>query len=285
MSDPMTNVQIEDVLSSIRRLVAEGDKSRDAAVSLNKGSVAPKSSVSDRLVLTEALRVSNDDEAPFAKQESAPKTAPKLDAAARANLESTIEALEAAVTAQSDEWEPDGSEPTVEPVKPTATAFVLKNVIEDAVEIVFDDDDDDGNETVAEAAPVDAPKAETATPSFRHFNRDALIREETPLHAMELPEPAVQVEFPAEAEVEATYQDDLVEDEKKDPLIDEQLNAFLSDEAMLADAGLDETILRKMIVEIIREELQGALGERITRSVRKLVRREISRVVATQDAE
>lgn len=285
MSDPMTNVQIEDVLSSIRRLVAEGDKSRDAAVSLNKGSVAPKSSVSDRLVLTEALRVSNDDEAPFAKQESAPKTAPKLDAAARANLESTIEALEAAVTAQSDEWEPDGSEPTVEPVKPTATAFVLKNVIEDAVEIVFDDDDDDGNETVAEAAPVDAPKAETATPSFRHFNRDALIREETPLHAMELPEPAVQVEFPAEAEVEATYQDDLVEDEKKDPLIDEQLNAFLSDEAMLADAGLDETILRKMIVEIIREELQGALGERITRSVRKLVCREISRVVATQDAE
>jgi hypothetical protein len=285
MSDPMTNVQIEDVLSSIRRLVAEGDKSRDAAVSLNKGSVAPKSSISDRLVLTEALRVSNDDEAPFAKQESAPKTAPKLDAAARANLESTIEALEAAVTAQSDEWEPDGSEPTVEPVKPTATAFVLKNVIEDAVEIVFDDDDDDGNETVAEAAPVDAPNAETASPSFRHFNRDALIREETPLHAMELPEPAVQVEFPAEAEVEATYQDDLVEDEKKDPLIDEQLNAFLSDEAMLADAGLDETILRKMIVEIIREELQGALGERITRSVRKLVRREISRVVATQDAE
>ncbi len=285
MSDPMTNVQIEDVLSSIRRLVAEGDKSRDAAVSLNKGSVAPKSSISDRLVLTEALRVSNDDEAPFAKQESAPKTAPKLDAAARANLESTIEALEAAVTAQSDEWEPDGSEPTVEPVKPTATAFVLKNVIEDAVEIVFDDDDDDGNETVAEAAPVDAPNAETASPSFRHFNRDALIREETPLHAMELPEPAVQVEFPAEAEVEATYQDDLVEDEKKDPLIDEQLNAFLSDEAMLADAGLDETILRKMIVEIIREELQGALGERITRSVRKLVCREISRVVATQDAE
>ena len=283
MSDPMTNVQIEDVLSSIRRLVAEGDKSRDAAVSSNKGSVAPKSSVSDRLVLTEALRVSNDDEAPFAKQESASKTAPKLDAAARANLESTIEALEAAVTAQSDEWEPDGSEPTVEPVKPTATAFVLKNVIEDAVEIVFDDDDDD--ETVAEAAPVDAPKAETASPSFRHFNRDALIREETPLHAMELPEPAVQAEFPAEAEVEVTYQDDLVEDEKKDPLIDEQLNAFLSDEAMLADAGLDETILRKMIVEIIREELQGALGERITRSVRKLVRREISRVVATQEAE
>ena len=281
MSDPMTNVQIEDVLSSIRRLVAEGDKSRDAAVSLNKGSVAPKSSVSDRLVLTEALRVSNDDEAPFAKQESAPKTAPKLDAAARANLENTIEALEAAVTAQSDEWEPDGSEPTVEPVKPTATAFVLKNVIEDAVEIVFDDDD----EAVAEVAPVDAPKAEMATPSFRHFDRDALIREETPLHAMELPEPAVQAEFSAEAEVEASYQDDLVEDEKKDPLIDEQLNAFLSDEAMLADAGLDETILRKMIVEIIREELQGALGERITRSVRKLVCREISRVVATQDAE
>jgi cell pole-organizing protein PopZ len=41
--------------------------------------------------------------------------------------------------------------------------------------------------------------------------------------------------------------------------------------------------LRALVAEIIRAELQGALGERITRNVRKLVRREINRVLMSQD--
>jgi len=35
----------------------------------------------------------------------------------------------------------------------------------------------------------------------------------------------------------------------------------------------------------VRSELQGALGERITRNVRKLVRREIYRVLSSQEFE
>jgi hypothetical protein len=35
--------------------------------------------------------------------------------------------------------------------------------------------------------------------------------------------------------------------------------------------------------DLIREELQGDLGERITRNVRKLVRAEIARVMATRE--
>lgn len=53
-----------------------------------------------------------------------------------------------------------------------------------------------------------------------------------------------------------------------------------------ANAGnltIDETVLRSMVSEIVRQELQGALGERITRNVRKLVRREINRVLMSQD--
>lgn len=46
---------------------------------------------------------------------------------------------------------------------------------------------------------------------------------------------------------------------------------------------LDEEMLRQMVVEIVRQELQGALGERITRNVRKLVRREIQRALTSQD--
>ena len=41
--------------------------------------------------------------------------------------------------------------------------------------------------------------------------------------------------------------------------------------------------LRDMVREIVREELQGALGERITRNVRKLVRAEINRVMASRE--
>jgi len=48
---------------------------------------------------------------------------------------------------------------------------------------------------------------------------------------------------------------------------------------------LDEEALRDMVAEIVRQELQGALGERITRNVRKLVRREIHRALATQDLD
>jgi hypothetical protein len=48
-------------------------------------------------------------------------------------------------------------------------------------------------------------------------------------------------------------------------------------------AELDETALQALVAEIVRQELQGALGERITRNVRKLVRREIHRVLMSQD--
>ncbi|AMY70686.1 hypothetical protein [Frigidibacter mobilis] len=51
------------------------------------------------------------------------------------------------------------------------------------------------------------------------------------------------------------------------------------------DAVLDEAALRALVSEIIRQELQGTLGERITRSVRKLVRREIQRALAARDFE
>jgi hypothetical protein len=48
---------------------------------------------------------------------------------------------------------------------------------------------------------------------------------------------------------------------------------------------LDEEALRDMVSEIVRAELQGALGERITRNVRKLVRREIHQALTAQDLE
>lgn len=51
------------------------------------------------------------------------------------------------------------------------------------------------------------------------------------------------------------------------------------------DAILDEDSLRELVADIVRQELQGALGERITRNVRKLVRREIHRALTAQELD
>lgn len=48
-------------------------------------------------------------------------------------------------------------------------------------------------------------------------------------------------------------------------------------------ADLDEEMLQALVQRIVHEELQGALGERITRNVRKLVRQEIQRSLSTRD--
>ena len=53
----------------------------------------------------------------------------------------------------------------------------------------------------------------------------------------------------------------------------------------LDNRPFDEEMLRDLVRDIIREELQGALGERITRNVRKLVRAEIARAMAVRDFE
>ena len=50
-----------------------------------------------------------------------------------------------------------------------------------------------------------------------------------------------------------------------------------------SDPVLDEAAIRALVSEIVRSELQGSLGERITRNVRKLVRREIMRALSVRD--
>ena len=44
----------------------------------------------------------------------------------------------------------------------------------------------------------------------------------------------------------------------------------------------DEDALRALVAEVVREELRGALGERITRNVRRMVRREIATEMAAR---
>jgi len=61
---------------------------------------------------------------------------------------------------------------------------------------------------------------------------------------------------------------------------DDTLDTLMGDEAIM-----DEESLRELVADIVRQELQGALGERITRNVRKLVRREIHRALTAQELD
>ncbi len=47
-----------------------------------------------------------------------------------------------------------------------------------------------------------------------------------------------------------------------------------------AGPASDEGALRGVIAEVLRDELRGALGERMTRNIRKLVRAEVARALA-----
>lgn len=49
--------------------------------------------------------------------------------------------------------------------------------------------------------------------------------------------------------------------------------------------AIDLETLRLLVAEVLRQELRGPLGERITQNVRKLVRREIHRVLDSRDFE
>lgn len=65
------------------------------------------------------------------------------------------------------------------------------------------------------------------------------------------------------------------------------LETRLSQDLIAQDIGdrIDDVALRQMVLQVLREELAGDMGERITRNVRKLVRREINRVLASRDLD
>lgn len=272
MSDPVPNMEIEDVLSSIRRLVSTGDR-------LTSTSASAQEATSDKLVLTPALRVDDvpEDTAVQANgsadeaQESGPSgDAPPVplvaeprsepqgaaqtehdhgpDAAASdpgpEGLTARVAEFERVVAAREDQWEPDGTENTDD--APDAIPALQWQDVED-------DGDEAENHFGEVPHPVD--ENEGLEPYAPEDDETAFIAEEAPAEA------------PAQEASE---------------------NAFLTDEDLLddgADAILDEEALRDLVAEIVRQELQGSLGERITRNVRKLVRREIQRALAAQELE
>lgn len=210
MSDKLRADEIDDMLSSVRKLVSHSEK-----IPLRGRSPDDDSSALEKFVLTAALRVTDDDSASSPEPDAQPSADEPdnvllLDPAKRtdrAGLEATIAELEAAVIAQPDDWEPDEGE-AFDDAAWAASAFHL-HIVSDT--------------------PEDAETQTTAAPDVR-------------------------------------------------------LEAPVPDADQLA-LQIDPDALRAMVVEILHDELSGEIGERMTRNVRKLVRREINRVLISRDLE
>lgn len=283
MSDPVTNVEIEDVLSSIRRLVSDGDKSRardsnaetEAEGTAEAAPDAPdgEATTPDRLVLTPAFRVAEDDDVAPSPAEDASVDVAASPATVDEDHQDDDQAGEIAEVAASAEllWEtprasaaqqapetdnaatPDSVETADPPDRSTLEATIAE--LEAAVGPDDDFEPDNGSEE------IEAVVWPGSTSRVRADTTDAQDVSDIPFqhHRDE--------DDYASEDVDLSSDDD-----------DAVLNAYLDDDGMM-----DEDMLRDLVTDIVRQELQGTMGERITRNVRKLVRREIHRILSSQD--
>jgi hypothetical protein len=230
MSDRMSSVEIEDVLSSIRRLVTDDLRPKPAE---------PVVAAGEKLLLTPALRV-------VVPVPDAPFISVPDDDVMRTH--DRVATIGAAVPQEGYELE-TGDESLIAADVPTwpASAWVAPEVMA-AVEPaeVAEVAGDWAAEAVPEAGMVHLDDDDAPTPD-----------EEAAMAAW-----ADKAEADVMARLEA----------------DEQAAAG-------GATTFDETVLRDVVRDLIREELQGALGERITRNVRKLVRAELNRALAVHDLE
>ncbi|MBU2959593.1 hypothetical protein KO516_01885 [Citreicella sp. C3M06] len=302
MSDPVTNLEIEDVLSSIRRLVSE-----DARPRSEPPTEAPERP--DRLVLTPAQRVND-----VAKGGQDPEM-PVADAA-------TPQASEDTRDAKFFKPEPELTTAAVD----ERSGFITR-LVSDEVERMLAAQEDSAPESDVDVAPDPAedslsakiarlealiargaaPEAQAeqgenpASATFVHRARDSLDWEDHVAHedadtfVIESPgadkaDPATDVAESTQERVETVtppalvlggppWRGSQVEGGAKDLPVDARK------EPGTAVATIDEEMLRDMVGSIVRQELQGALGERITRNVRKLVRREIHRMLVSHELD
>lgn len=226
---------------------------------------------------------------------------------ARLTLEQRIAELEAAVGAQGFDWEPDGSEDLeaempremprgfTEPgarvlhfrareAAPLAEA-PARDYVSDAPVSGQPSADDQArdmpaNERVGDKDDAAMSQSEETNPvseTDRDAIADAEVIEETPAPQIGEAREAPEIETPEVEDLGATPE--VAHD--PDPSLEEELAlAGYADEDIM-----DEEALRDLVAQVIREELQGELGQRITANVRRLVRREVQRALTLREFE
>lgn len=303
MSDPIKQMEIEDVLSSIRRLVADEVAERAVPEALNvdddlldpveeSPAEAAEDSPTEKLVLTAALRVpeaageedtAESDEAPEAQESETAEAetdgtddAPAMPEAEEASEDDAHEGHTEPETTDADEEAPADTIPQ------QAQADAWEEIsLEDRIaelEAAVSDRDEDWEPDGSEEMQAEDIQFTSLRASFSEVK-------ETPQEPVEdlvaddtVAEPAAQEEDAA-ASSASEAQTEAEAEEAQEAAQDEGASNMFEEESDV----MDEEMLRQLVTDIVREELQGTLGERITRNVRKLVRREINTLLATRD--
>jgi len=345
MSDPVTNVEIEDVLSSIRRLVSDGDKARtrDPApvetpqVEVPDTAFAPESmdlpsdaethddTKTDKLVLTPAFLVV-DGGVPQSSETETQQDANDQEDGAVDDAEAQNDHNQnhddhdgdrdenEADRDNRDDQDQDQSGADDHDDDHGADQHHDDNQHADAplplTDMVWDDtadkadvpseDASDRSELVATIAELEAAissdqsdfepdgsedMADTiAWPGTTAREFDSVQDAETTDAAIEsetiASDPAVAPSANTENDATPENSADTAKTDPNDDLYgDDDLDGLLD----VGGVQLDEDALRDLVSEVVREELTGPLGERITRNVRKLVRREIYRILSSQE--
>ncbi|WP_432449163.1 hypothetical protein [Aliiroseovarius marinus] len=353
MSDPVTNADIEDVLSSIRRLISEGNAPQEASGPASDG----------KLVLTPAFRV-HDDVAEDVTDDASGEDAVQADADAEAAQETSVDTEVEQVAEPTAE-----AAPVLELVQPIAQPEDHADSPEDqsAAEVSDnvsgqDEDEETGDQaaqpdevshdvTSHEVAAEDAqdaedwptavaePTPETAAEGLEAVinasneawepdgGEDTLQAEMLMFHAARARQEAREAQAPAADDEESAPQDvvvETVEEAPLDPAIEalvwedsppppgsagmeetptididpvepagaagadryDHIAARDADEVVGDDTAIiDEVYLRELVSRLVREELRGEVGEKITQSIRRMVRKEIERSLTLKSME
>ncbi|MGJ8585507.1 MAG: hypothetical protein ACSHXD_15555 [Marinosulfonomonas sp.] len=184
------------------------------------------------------------------------------------SLEERIAELEEAVNRSEGDWEPDGSEPDAGKMPDRHLFEVIDNTQhwkpseppEDAVDATVEDDQD--ADDIVDYA-------------FTHKLPEQLRSEKAPL---QLAEVATFAHVPSKSDETELAEPPQAENElpqfRRPEIVDDDEDVFV-----------DEDVLRRVVSEIVKEELQGKMGERITRNVRRMVRREIEQTLSLKGIE
>jgi cell pole-organizing protein PopZ len=251
MSDPVSKVDIEDVLSSIRRLVSNEDRPRQADSGL------ASSDQNTPLLLTSAQRVCPS------------HTARDGAEGANGTPQFTLPSRAPAVTGDDHIGGPAAGG-VCSPGQPAPFSI-------------------DGE------GPLQAP-ALVSIPEDCQHNDGASPGQETSseIDSASVPAPPGQS---VGADAAGNHVDDTASCDSGQTVSDQRISNGGTNEATACTAPEHEPDcpsnaylpeperLRELVVEIVREELNGVLGDRITQNVRKLVRREIHRVLTIQDLD
>ncbi|MGR3814972.1 MAG: hypothetical protein ACU0AU_12825 [Cognatishimia activa] len=289
MSDPLKKDEIEDVLSSIRRLVSE-----DVRTMAEPEAVAPAEKpvqeAADKLVLTPSLRVEEEAKTPeasglsmeelvaqeMAKATSEPEQGPRVLTLSKTGADTAAPTQGATISAEA--LRGGTPEPAAEVVEPEP------EVVEDAPEAASEvaPEPEVTAEAVEEAQVMPAVEWQSVRSySEMEFEPEAAGDGDyagTEVEALEWGQNADTSRTAPEAEVQP-------EQPASEAVIDAEVVSAPKQDDAPYEAVLDEEMLRDLVGEIVRQELQGPLGERITRNVRKLVRREINRALASRQMD